>query len=549
MKKHLLLAGLLWAQLFGSTFKSTAAEPGDLKYGLYIHYGIASFAHAGEPGQIPAEQFNPTGLDVKAWAHAAKQAGMTFAVLTAKHESGFCLWDSADYDYDLGGSPFKGDLIGDFIAACNAEGILPGVHYSIPDQLNEGAVRYKGPVPPPYFSLIKKQLTELHTKYPGLRVQVLDCWQRLTPAQLETLTQLIHQLNPRCVLLKQFQFATVIKGWMWQAQSPLVPAADLFETYVRADTAGQPFLLNVGPTSQGILPAAQLAVLRLVKELIAKYNLPITAESLKQGLILHYDFDHEITGAKVPDLSGSQNDGTAVGVQWLAKGHRGGGVKFGLQDSYITVPNNDSLNPPQFTMSAWVQTAYSDWVWRRIFDKCTGHGYDLTMGGDVKNNPWARGQVLLEVGPAATGSGIKVTDGRWHQVAGTFNGSTLHVYVDGQPAGKVGHWTGVPVKTAYDLTIGANRSNPDATLGEVGASFNGAMDDVMLFNRALSAKEIKFLYESQKTEADDIQTTPPDSAPKPSATERLKQVKQLYDQGLINQEDYDKKVKEIMDSL
>ena len=58
--------------------------------------------------------------------------------------------------------------------------------------------------PPPYFNLIKKHLTELHTKYPGLRVQVLDCWQRLTPAQLEALTQLIHQLNPKCVILSNF---------------------------------------------------------------------------------------------------------------------------------------------------------------------------------------------------------------------------------------------------------------------------------------------------------------------------------------------------------
>ena len=101
----------------------------------------------------------------------------------------------------MGSSPFKGDIIGDFIAACNAEGILPGVHYSIPDQLNEGAVRYKGPVPPPYFNLIKKHITELHTKYPGLRVQIFDGWQRLSPAQADALRQLVHQLNPQCVIL------------------------------------------------------------------------------------------------------------------------------------------------------------------------------------------------------------------------------------------------------------------------------------------------------------------------------------------------------------
>ena len=544
-----ILVCLIASLLAGFTFNATAADAPDLKYGLYIHYGIASFAQAGEQGQIPVERFNPAALDVKDWAHAAKQAGMTFAVLTAKHESGFCLWDSADYDYDVGGSPFKGDLIGDFIAACNAEGILPGVHYSIPDQLNEGAVRYKGPVPPPYFSLIKKHITELHTKYPGLRVQIFDGSERLAPAQVDALKQLIHQLNPKCVILEHHQEATVIKGWMWQAQAPLIPADNLFDGYCRADAAGQPFLLNVGPTSQGIIPDAQLAVLMQVKEMIAQNNVPVTADSLKQGLILHYDFDHEFVGGKVPDLSGSKNDGTAVGVQWVAKGHRGGSMQFGLKDCYITVPNNDSLNPPQFTLSAWIQTSFTDWIWRRIFDKCTGHGYDLTMGGDDKTNTAPRGQVFLEVGSGWNGSGIKVADGRWHHVVGTFNGSALHVYVDGKPMGRVGHWIGVPVKTAYDLTIGANRSNPDASLGEVGPSFNGSMDDVMMFNRALSAKEVKALYEAQKTADDDIKTTPADASAKPDAGARLKQVKSLFDQGLINKDDYDKKVKEIIDSL
>jgi len=263
--------------LAGFTFNATAADAQNLKYGLFIHYGIDSFAQAGEKGQIPAVRFRPVAPDVKAWAHAAKQAGMTFAVMTAKEESGFCLWDSADYDYDVGSSPFKGDIIRDFIAACKAEGILPGVHYSIPDQLNEGAVQYKGAVPPPYFSLIKKHITELHTKYPGLRVQIFDVSQRLTPAQADVLKQLIQQINPQCVTLERFQFATVIKGWMWQAQAPLIPAGNLFDSYNKADAAGQPFVINVAPTSQGIIPEGQLANLIQLKELIAKKNAPAAA--------------------------------------------------------------------------------------------------------------------------------------------------------------------------------------------------------------------------------------------------------------------------------
>jgi alpha-L-fucosidase len=279
-----------------------------LKYGLYIHFGIATFTHPGEQGQIPAERFAPTALDVKAWARAAKEAGMTFAVLTAKHESGFCLWDSADYPYDTAPSPFKGDIIGDFITACDAEGILPGVHYSIPDALNEGAVRFKGPVSPPYFAVIKKHLTELHAKYPGLRIQVLDAIERLSPDQFVEISQLIKRLNPGCVLfnggrpgdsgLRQ-DSDTIIKGWMWKPQAQLNPAQNLFDHYSRAQLAGHVFLLNVGPDPSGRIPDDQMALLRQVKEMIATRPLtpprastqpatrPPAADRLKQAKDLY----------------------------------------------------------------------------------------------------------------------------------------------------------------------------------------------------------------------------------------------------------------------
>jgi hypothetical protein len=124
--------------------------------------------------------------------------------------------------------------------------------------------------------------------------------------------------------------------------------------------------------------------------------------------------------------------------------------------------------------------------------------------------------------------------------------------MDGWPVGKPGHKVGEIPHTDYDLTIGANRSNPDGALGQIGASFNGMMDDVMMFNRALSDDEVQTLFKAQ---GGVLAAQPAQPAPaanpqnKPSAADRLKQVKSLFEQRLINKEDYDKKVKEIMDSL
>jgi hypothetical protein len=234
----------------------------------------------------------------------------------------------------------------------------------------------------------------------------------------------------------------------------------------------------------------------------------VSVEDLKRGLILYFNFDAKPVEGKIPDLSGQKNDGLAAGIEWVADGHRGGSVSFGPKDSYITVPNNEGLNPTRMTMAAWIKTSCKDTVWRRIFDKGTGVGYDLTMGGGGDgggpgNTKSFQGLFCLEVGPGGFDkSAIEVADGRWHWVVGTFDGSRLREYVDGQPLGGGTQGKGDPAPNVFALTIGANRSNPKDELGEVGASFNGMMDDVMMWNRALSAEEIHAFYLMRRTPAD-----------------------------------------------
>jgi hypothetical protein len=268
------------------------------------------------------------------------------------------------------------------------------------------------------------------------------------------------------------------------------------------------------------------------------------------GLVLHYDFNAEPVGGKIPDLSGHGNDGQAVGVQWVAEGHQGGAVLFGLTNSYITVPNNDSINPQYLTLSAWIKITYQDRIWRRIFDKCYNKGYDLTMGGDDKGKSY-RGRVYMETVLGGVNTPNQVTDGNWHHVVAALSSSDAKIYLDGWLAGVHSHKAGVLAKTPYDLTIGANRSNPDASLGEVGSSFNGMMDDVMMFNRALSDDEVQELFKSQGGVLGPKPSPPPPAGTpaKPSAADRLKQLKNLLDQGLINQDEYDQKKKEIIDSM
>jgi hypothetical protein len=140
----------------------------------------------------------------------------------------------------------------------------------------------------------------LHTKYPGLRVFACYGDKRLSSEQAEALKQLIHKLNPQCVVLDKNSHGiggTVIKSWEWQAEAPLVPAQEIFDKYCKSDAVI--FLTNVGPTPQGIIPAEQLAIVMQLKELIAKKN--ASAERLKkvkslydQGLINKGDYDKKV---------------------------------------------------------------------------------------------------------------------------------------------------------------------------------------------------------------------------------------------------------------
>jgi len=221
-----------------------------------------------------------------------------------------------------------------------------------------------------------------------------------------------------------------------------------------------------------------------------------TALPVRDGLILYFSFDEPPKEGVVHDESGTGNDGQAVGATWTPEGRRGGALQFARTNSYVRVPNRPSLNPPQITMAAWVKTSYSDMIWRRIFDKSWDQGFALSDGGET-DRYHQRGRLIWEIGHHSCESQNRFDDGAWHHVVGTFDGTVQRLYLDNQQLGHSSHsWVGRVAENTYDLTIAGNRSDPDPKFGEVGASFDGLIDEVMIFNRALSPDEIRQLYES-----------------------------------------------------
>ncbi len=114
------------------------------RFGMFIHWGLYAIPSRSEwvrsVEQISAEdyqqyfdEFDPVDYDPKKWARAAKEAGMQYVVMTAKHHDGFCLFDSKLTDYKATNTKAGRDLVAEYIDAFRAEGLKIGIYYSIID--------------------------------------------------------------------------------------------------------------------------------------------------------------------------------------------------------------------------------------------------------------------------------------------------------------------------------------------------------------------------------------------------------------------------------
>ncbi len=116
----------------------------DARFGLFIHFGAYAVEGRGEwirsrerlsieDYQPSIDGFQPTKFDAEAWADQAAAAGVGYAVLTAKHHDGFCLFDSELTDYTIMQNGYGQDIVRQFLDAFRSRGIRVGLYYSLLD--------------------------------------------------------------------------------------------------------------------------------------------------------------------------------------------------------------------------------------------------------------------------------------------------------------------------------------------------------------------------------------------------------------------------------
>jgi alpha-L-fucosidase len=191
----------------GKSLEQLQRDYVDLRFGMFIHFGVLTYTGSWAEANLDISQFNPTELDPEQWADAAKAAGMKFGALTTRHHDGFSLWDSQVSTFDVAATPWfesngGRDVVKEYVEAFRSRGLAPGLYYSIWDS-TQGIGNDATSVTPAQLEYVKQQLTELLTNYGPIPILIIDGWSWKTGHRVvpyDEIRALVKSLQPDCLL-------------------------------------------------------------------------------------------------------------------------------------------------------------------------------------------------------------------------------------------------------------------------------------------------------------------------------------------------------------
>lgn len=197
------------------------------------------------------------------------------------------------------------------------------------------------------------------------------------------------------------------------------------------------------------------------------------------GLVAAYGFN-EGSGTRVADASSNANDGTISGATWTPEGKFGGALSFDGVSNWVTIAAAPSLDlVTGMTLEAWVYPTVVPNGWRAVIlkEKLDGIVYSIYASSDP-NTPTAG----IFIGDQILYGGSQLTANIWTHLAATYDSTTLRLYINGVEVARRAQTGPVQVST-NSLRIGGNRVWREY--------FQGRIDEVRIYNRALTASEIR----------------------------------------------------------
>jgi hypothetical protein len=230
-----------------------------------------------------------------------------------------------------------------------------------------------------------------------------------------------------------------------------------------------------------------------------------TAAPEPTALVIYYKFD-----GNADDSSGHNRHGMAEAGPTYVDGKFGQAIHLDGFDDYVAIPevNYSSTGYPEVTACAWIRTSDSD---GQIMTFDRSENFRLEVGGSYGGGTawyaggpgyvgWhvytSTGQVDTEFYPGWPANTGRINDGKWHHVAGVFDNGTLTIYIDGQPRESYfgGSTFGYGRYTRYGfIGTGSEASYPPPTGRQNGPYLEADLDEVRLYDRALSPGEIAYL--------------------------------------------------------
>jgi len=220
------------------------------------------------------------------------------------------------------------------------------------------------------------------------------------------------------------------------------------------------------------------------------YNATAALPANATGLIGYWKMD-EGGGTAVRDWSPSANDGALVNSPSWAAGVAGRAINF-TGGNYAIIGNGSIFNPQYITVSAWVNFNSCGGRFGQIVGKGADNDWQLRMGGDSSACKPVFG-VQASGFPQVTGPLLQ--NGTWYHLAGTYDGAYLRLYVNGA---EVANGTSSGAIAAGTLPVSIGSRTHDGTT--YGYPFYGAVDEVRVYSRSLSASEVLADYSALRNE-------------------------------------------------
>jgi alpha-L-fucosidase len=283
------------------------------RYGMFVHWGLYSIPGWHEQHQWRARvareeyvklagQWNPEKFNPEEWLDLMEESGMEYITITTKHHDGFCLWDSRQTRFNTMNTPYRKDVIGMLSDACHRRKLPLCLYYSIadwnhPNYPNMGRHHELPPQPrdapdwDKYMIFLREQVKELCTNYGEIHG---FWWDMNVPVYKDpSVNEMIRKLQPKAVInnrgfddgdfgtperdydnaaseAKRFDKpveacqSVGMESWGFKKDEDYYSDRHLIGSIDRYLARDANYLLNVGPTGEGVIPNKAALILKRI---------------------------------------------------------------------------------------------------------------------------------------------------------------------------------------------------------------------------------------------------------------------------------------------